>query len=80
MSSKHVRLRPLTCHNPVTPGFTSRTLRRCQRSYTSNSYGTGGRGPTRDISPRSTFHELRKFVEARLAQEPPDRTSRADHS
>ncbi len=32
MSSKHMRLRPLTCHSPVTPGLTSRTLRRCQMS------------------------------------------------
>lgn len=27
ISSKPERLRPLTCHNPVIPGFTSRTLR-----------------------------------------------------
>ena len=27
MSSKVVRLRPLTCHNPVMPGFASSTRR-----------------------------------------------------
>src|SRR5918993_1187918 len=56
MSSNVVRLLPLTCHSPVTPGFASSTRRQCQRRYCSSSYGNGGRGPTRDMSPLSTFH------------------------
>src|SRR2546425_6701390 len=56
ISSKVVRLRPATCQSPVIPGLASKTRRRCQGRYCSSSYGSGGRGPASDISPRSTFH------------------------
>ena len=39
----------------LAPGFTASSRCRCQRRYFWNSYITGGRGPTRDISPFSTF-------------------------
>src|SRR5260370_4073382 len=55
ISSNVVRLRPATCQSPVTPGLASRARRRCQDSYCSSSYGSAGRGPTSDMSPRSTF-------------------------
>src|SRR5712691_7097947 len=55
ISSKVVRLRPVTCHSPVIPGFASTTRRQCHGLYSSTSYGSGGRGPTSDISPRRTF-------------------------
>src|SRR3989454_11105979 len=56
ISSKVVRRLPATCQSPVIPGLASKTRRRCQGRDCSNSYGSGGRGPTSDISPRSTFH------------------------
>ena len=37
------------------PGFASSTRRRCHGWYCSTSKGSGGRGPTSDMSPRSTF-------------------------
>src|SRR3989441_2689849 len=56
ISSNVVRLRPDTCQSPVSPGLASRMRRRCQGLYCASSYGSGGRGPTSDMSPRSTFH------------------------
>src|SRR5881296_267994 len=56
ISSKVVRLRPATCQSPVIPGLASTSRRRCQSLYSTSSYGSGGRGPISDISPRSTFH------------------------
>src|SRR2546428_1132789 len=56
ISSKVARLRPPTCQSPVIPGLASKTRRRCQGRYCSSSHGSGGRGPTSDISPRRTFH------------------------
>src|SRR5881394_142171 len=48
-------LRPLTCQRQVSPGFTERR-RRCARSSKRCTSSTGrGRGPTRLISPSSTF-------------------------
>src|SRR5690349_3085973 len=55
ISSNVVRLRPSTCHNPVMPGLASSTRRQCQGLYWSTSYWSGGRGPTSDIVPHSTF-------------------------
>ena len=55
ISSKVVRLRPATCQRPVMPGLASNTRPLCQGLYCCSSYGSGGRGPTRDISPISTF-------------------------
>src|SRR5438309_4489262 len=55
ISSKVVRLRPATCQSPVIPGLASRIRRRCQGLYCSSSYRRGGRGPTSDMSPHSTF-------------------------
>src|SRR5262245_62098596 len=37
ISSKVVRLRPVTCQSPVSPGLASTTRRRCQRLYCSSS-------------------------------------------
>src|SRR6266487_2357849 len=48
-------LRPLTCQRQVSPGLTLRR-RRCARSSNRLTSSTGrGRGPTRLISPRTTF-------------------------
>src|SRR6185437_7781415 len=48
------RLRPLTCHKPVMPGFTVKRGRYGAASSCA-SQGSIGRGPTRDMSPRSTL-------------------------
>ena len=47
--------RPLTCQMHVSPGMAS-SLLRSERLYSATSLGTGGRGPTKDISPFSTHH------------------------
>ena len=47
--------RPRTCHRQVNPGMTSKR-RRCHASYCMTSLCNGGRGPTNDMSPFSTFH------------------------
>ena len=54
ISSKVVRFLPETCQRPVRPGA---ALKRsiCHGRYSRYSYGTQGRGPTRLISPFSTF-------------------------
>src|SRR5437867_3000312 len=46
--------RPLICQMQVSPGLTARR-RRSAWLYLATSRGTGGRGPTRDISPMSTL-------------------------
>ena len=48
------RRRPLTCHRPVMPGFTVKRGRYGSASSFA-SHESIGRGPTRDISPRSTL-------------------------
>lgn len=54
MSSKSTSERPPTCQGPVRPGFTAR---RCMAhsSYCATSRGSGGRGPTTDMSPTRTL-------------------------
>ncbi len=46
--------RPLTCQMHVIPGWTCRR-RRSRSEYRFTSEGTGGRGPTSDMSPATTF-------------------------
>ena len=48
-------LRPFTCAHPVIPGRTS-WRRNCSGEYRSRYSIRSGRGPTRLISPRITFH------------------------
>ncbi len=49
-----ISLRPLICQRQVMPGMTSRRLR-SSSVYSATSEGTGGRGPTRLMSPMKTF-------------------------
>ncbi len=49
-----VLLRPFTCQRPVQPGVTVKR-RFCSVVYSATSLGSGGRGPTRLISPRRTL-------------------------
>ena len=49
-----MRVRPLTCAQPVMPGRTS-SRRRWRSVYRSTWSRRSGRGPTRLMSPRSTF-------------------------
>src|SRR5271169_369557 len=53
--SKGISERPDTCHMHVMPGMTS-SLCRSARLYIVTSDGTGGRGPTNDISPLNTLN------------------------
>ena len=53
-SWKGISLLPLICHRHVMPGITSRRLR-SSSVYCATSEGTGGRGPTRLMSPMKTF-------------------------
>ena len=48
-------LRPLTCQRQVSPGLTLKRRRWAGSSNRSTSSTGSGRGPTRLISPRSTF-------------------------
>ena len=54
-SSQLIAFRPLTCAQPVIPGRTS-CRRPCSGVYRGRYSISRGRGPTRLISPRSTFH------------------------
>ena len=72
ISSNVVRLRPLTCQSPVMPGFASSTRRRCHGWYCSTSKGSGGRGPTSDMSPRSTFQNCGSSSRLVLRRNRPD--------
>src|SRR5215469_13813688 len=53
--SKRGFARAKTCQSPVTPGFTSSRWR-CSGVYRAQSSSGCGRGPTRLMSPRKTFH------------------------
>src|SRR5690554_573286 len=55
-SSQLSELRPLTCAQPVTPGRTS-WRRYCSVEYKGRYSINNGRGPTKLISPLSTFHK-----------------------
>ena len=50
-----VLLRPFTCHKQVRPGFTLKRRIRDGSSNRETSRLGSGRGPTRDMSPRSTL-------------------------
>src|SRR5690554_4666409 len=54
-SSQLSELRPFTCAQPVTPGRTS-WRRYCSALYNGRYSISNGRGPTKLISPFSTFH------------------------
>ena len=49
-----ISLLPLICQRQVMPGITSSRLR-SSSVYCATSEGTGGRGPTRLMSPMNTF-------------------------
>src|SRR5579859_4440554 len=51
---KSISLRPLICQTQVMPGLAARRRRSAGR-YIATSRGTGGRGPTRDMSPINTL-------------------------
>src|SRR5699024_2392316 len=55
LSSQLIALRPLICAQPVTPGRTS-CRRYCSAEYKGRYSISKGRGPTKLISPLSTFH------------------------
>src|SRR5690554_5724530 len=54
LSSQEIALRPFTCAQPVTPGRAS-WRRYCSCEYSGRYSINSGRGPTRLISPLSTF-------------------------
>src|SRR5690606_15764879 len=53
-SQASTSLRPAACQGPVRPGTTNRRSKCCEE-YCSISWGSGGRGPTRLMSPRRTL-------------------------
>ncbi len=55
LSSQLSALRPFTCAHPVTPGRIS-WRRACSGEYKGRYSINSGRGPTKLISPLSTFH------------------------
>ena len=75
-STKPISDRPLTCHRQVKPGLTDRR-RRCHGSYWATSSPMGGRGPTSDIRPASTWNNC--GVSSRLVRrrKRPTRVTRA---
>ena len=72
LSSRLKSDRPLTCHRPVMPGLTT-SLRRTSWLYLAASEGSGGPGPTRDISPRITLNSCgSSSSDQRRSHEPVD--------
>ena len=69
-------LRPRTCQRPVMPGVTSSRLRPMPSAIWSASWRTKGRGPTRLISPRSTFQIWGSSSRLRRRMNAPTRVTR----
>jgi hypothetical protein len=74
--------RPLTCAQPVSPGFTA-SLPRCRSSYCATCASIVGRGPTMAISPRTTLNRFgssssdsrRRTAPTRVMRSSPSRTA-----
>ena len=78
-SSKRSSPRPFTCIGPVIPGLTpSRT--RCSGRYRATICSSSGRGPTRLISPRTTFQSCGSSSRLVLRRTRPTRVTRGSRT